>query len=500
MNLIRLVGLGPGATWQVPERNIEALKGARKVFLRTSIHPSVPLLDERAVRYETFDRLYERCSTFEEVYQGICDTLLDEASQGGVIAYAVPGHPLFGEATVRMVIRGAKERGIHYEVLPAMSFLDAVCSVLEIDPLDGIEIADACVIAEHPPTGSRGVIVCQVYDQKTASDAKLALMTRFPDQHMVALVTAAGVPGGDRVTWVPLYEIDRRPVDHLTTLFVPGGRGREGEGLEDAPAGAGVQTPGRPSVWPLDAIVNVIARLRGENGCPWDREQTHRSLRPYVLEEAYEVVEAIDQGDMNKLCDELGDLLLQVVLHSRIAQENGDFDVNRVVDGITKKMIRRHVHVFGGPKAWTSDEVIDRWDAIKRRERGEPSGQAVRAFEGLPALMRAYEVQKAASKTGFDWKDVRGVLAKVREELDEFSEALESRAAGRIEDEAGDILFSVVNLCRFTGVNPEVALTHTIAKFLSRFGHIEAAAARMGKDLSEMSLEEMDELWEESKG
>ncbi len=496
MNLIRLVGLGPGAAWHVPERNIEALKGARKVFLRTSVHPSIPLLDDRRVRYETFDGLYEGCSTFDEVYRGICDTILSEASTGGIVAYAVPGHPLFGEATVGMVIRGAKERGLRYEVYPAMSFLDAVCSVLEIDPLDGLEIVDACVIADKPPAGERGVIVCQVYDQKRASDAKLALMTRFPDQHMVALVTAAGVPGGDRVEWLPLYEIDRRPVDHLTALYVPA---VGGEAVLDA-AGAG--EPGRAerrSKWPLDAIVNVVARLRGEGGCPWDREQTHGSLRPYVIEEAYEVVEAIDQGDMNKLCDELGDLLLQVVLHSRIAQENGDFDINGVVDGVTRKMIRRHVHVFGGPRARTSGEVIDRWDAIKSRERGEASAPVMRTFDGLPALMRAYKVQKSAAKVGFDWKDIGGVLAKVREELDELIEALESGSADRIEDETGDMLFSIVNVCRFAGVNPEVALTHAIAKFLDRFGYVEAAAARMGRNLSDMSLDEMDALWEESK-
>lgn len=486
MRLLRIIGLGPGAAYHVPGRNVEAMKSSRTVFLRTSVHPTADMLRGNHVDFKSFDSLFEECSSFDEVYRGICDAVLGEASRGGIVAYAVPGHPFFGEATVGMVIEGARDRGIRYEVYPAMSFLDSVVATLEIDPLSGLEIADASGIVRNPPLGNRGVILSQVYNERIASDVRLTLMTRYPERHTVALVSATGAPGGDRVVWVPVCDIDKQPVGQMTTVYVPP--------LQDAP-----RTIARASEWPLDPIVGVIARLRGENGCPWDREQTHRSLRPYVIEEAYEVVEAIDLGDMNKLCDELGDLLLQVVLHSRIAQENGDFDVNDVVDGVTRKMIRRHVHVFGGDEARTSGEVIDKWDAIKRRERGEGDEPVIRVLEGLPALMRAYKVQKAAARVGFDWRDVRDVLVKVEEEIEELREVLESGDAGRTEEEAGDVLFSVVNLCRFLKVNPEVALTRTVSKFAGRFGYIEAAAARMGRNLAGMSLEEMDALWEESK-
>ncbi|MCR4397572.1 MAG: nucleoside triphosphate pyrophosphohydrolase [Firmicutes bacterium] len=486
MRLIKLVGLGPGSPHQVPDLNIEALRTSKKSFLRTSSHPSVALLREKGISFETFDALYEECPTFEEVYRGICDSLISEVGKHGVVAYAVPGHPFFGEATVGMVNDAAERVGIRCEVFPAMSFLDAVCAVLKVDPVEGLEIVDACAIDRRPPGGARDVVVSQVYNERLTSDVKLALMTRYPPEHRVALVTAAGVPGEERVIWLPIYELDRQRVNHLTSLFVP--RIEAGRGAEE-----------RPSRWPLDPLVGVVERLRGEEGCPWDREQTHESLRQYVIEEAYEVVEAIDLGDMNKLCDELGDLLLQVVLHSRIAQESGHFDVQRVVDGITRKMVRRHVHVFGGKRAKTSGEVIDRWESIKRDER---NGECplVRSPGAFPALMRAYHVQRAAAGVGFDWKDVQGVLSKIEEEIAELREAVGSGKPGEVEEEIGDILFSVVNACRFVGVNPEVALGATVRKFVERFAYIEAAASRLGKDLSEMSMDEMDALWEQSKG
>ncbi|NPV71086.1 MAG: nucleoside triphosphate pyrophosphohydrolase [Firmicutes bacterium] len=496
MNCLRLVGLGPGAEWQLPGRNLEALQGSRRVFLRTSVHPSVVTLDRRGIRYTTFDRLYEESATFDEVYSSITQVVLDEAASGGVVAYAVPGHPFFGEATVARIVRSAKERGIRYEVYPAMSFLDVVCATLEIDPLSGLEIVDGCAIDDNPPSGVRDVVVSQIYNRKTASDVKLALMTRYPDEHEVALVYSAGVAGEERVSRIPLYDLDRIASDHLTTLYVPR---LSSEKASNDPAE-------RVSRWPLDPIVGVIARLRGPDGCPWDREQTHESLRQYVIEEAYEVVDAVNQGDTNKLCEELGDLLLQVVLHSRIAEEGGAFDVNRVVDVVTRKMIRRHAHVFGGKKAASSDEVVDRWDAIKRSERGEREergepveGGQIAPPKGQPALMRAYEVQRAAARVGFDWERVEDVLGKVQEEVGELISAVESRVSDRVEDEIGDVLFSVVNACRFLGINPEVALSGTVKKFINRFGYIEAAAARMGKDLIEMTLKEMDALWEESK-
>ena len=249
-------------------------------------------------------------------------------------------------------------------------------------------------------------------------------------------------------------------------------------------------------------LVEIMARLRGEGGCPWDREQTHESIKPYLIEETYEVLEAIDEQDPAKLCEELGDLALQVVFHARMAEEAGRFTVADVLQAITEKLIRRHPHVFGAVQADTAQEVLFNWEEIKRAERTKAAGKAS-ALDGvpreLPALLRAHRVQEKASRVGFDWKEAAEVLRKVEEELQELRDAMEQRTAERMEAEFGDLLFSLVNLSRFLAVNPEEALRKTIARFIGRFRFIEEALARRGRSLKDSTLSEMDALWREAK-
>ncbi|MFB5084466.1 nucleoside triphosphate pyrophosphohydrolase [Symbiobacterium thermophilum] len=249
--------------------------------------------------------------------------------------------------------------------------------------------------------------------------------------------------------------------------------------------------------WPLDPLVEVMDRLRGPDGCPWDREQTHETLRRYMLEEAYEAVEAIDDGDPDHLCEELGDVLLQVVFHAQIAREAGRFDMRDVVAGITEKLIRRHPHVFGDASAETAEEVTRRWDAIKRAERGGTGEESLLSgvSRSLPALSRACELQKRAAGVGFDWEDAEGPAAKVREELAEVLGA----PPGEREAEVGDLLFAAVNLARKLGVDPELALTRASAKFEQRFRYVERRLAEKGLRPADVSLAEMDALWEEGK-
>jgi len=249
-------------------------------------------------------------------------------------------------------------------------------------------------------------------------------------------------------------------------------------------------------------LVEIMARLRGEGGCPWDREQTHESIKPYLIEETYEVLEAIDEQDPAKLCEELGDLALQVVFHARMAEEAGRFTVADVLQAITEKLIRRHPHVFGAAQADTTQEVLFNWEEIKRAERTKATGTAS-ALDGvpreLPALLRAHRVQEKASRVGFDWKEAAEVLRKVEEELQELRDAMEQRTAERMEAEFGDLLFSLVNLSRFLAVNPEEALRKTIARFIGRFRFIEEALAQRGRSLKDSTLPEMDALWREAK-
>ncbi|HEX3043567.1 MAG TPA: nucleoside triphosphate pyrophosphohydrolase [Bacillota bacterium] len=258
----------------------------------------------------------------------------------------------------------------------------------------------------------------------------------------------------------------------------------------------------------LPRLVKIMADLRSEGGCPWDREQTHQTLKPYVIEETYEVLEAIDEGKPDKLREELGDLLLQVVFHAQLAAENKQFTMDDVIDSISEKLIRRHPHVFADTIVSDVSGVLENWEKIKKSEM---PGERESALDGvpkdLPALMKAAKTQSKAAKVGFDWGNLEGPLQKTKEEFREFEEVLESAGSepideagrDRLEDEFGDILFSLVNVARFIKINPELALGRTIAKFNKRFRYMEQEAVKMGRNLKEMSLAEMDKLWEQAK-
>jgi tetrapyrrole methylase family protein/MazG family protein len=258
----------------------------------------------------------------------------------------------------------------------------------------------------------------------------------------------------------------------------------------------------------LERLVKIMAQLRGENGCPWDREQTHQTLKPYAIEETYEVLEAIDGGNPDKLKEELGDLLLQVIFHAQLAAEAGRFTIDMVIDTISDKLIRRHPHVFSDTQVAGVAGVLENWEKIKK---SEIPGERKSALDGipkdLPALQKAEKMQSKAAKVGFDWGDLTGPLQKTKEEFQEFEEILDparipekgSPAWERLEDEFGDILFSLVNVGRFLHINSEVALRRTMDKFNKRFRFMESEAAGMGRSLPEMTLTEMDELWERAK-
>lgn len=251
----------------------------------------------------------------------------------------------------------------------------------------------------------------------------------------------------------------------------------------------------------FEDLLEIMKTLRSPNGCPWDREQDHDSLKKYFIEETYEVLEAIDLKSPKKLCEELGDVLLQVIFHAAIAEENGKFTIYDVIDGVSKKMVHRHEHVFGKEQAETAEEVVDLWEKIKKEEKGAKSQTEVLKDVPsiLPALMRSYKVQEKAAKVGFDWDDVEDAWKKVNEEMEELHEAYGSGDMAKAEEELGDLLFAVVNVARFLKIQPELALTKTINKFIKRFEYIESKSSENGKQLTSMTLEEMDALWDKAK-
>lgn len=463
---ITVVGLGSGELEQLPLGVYRHLKQQPLVWLRTEEHPVVKELELEGIHFESFDSIYESCDTFEEVYAQIVATLL-EKSEELAITYAVPGHPFVAERTVELLV----EQGADVTFLGGQSFLDAMFQALRIDPINGFQLLDATALDVERIQVTQHVLIGQVYDGFVAGDVKVQLMERYPDEHVVKLVTAAGTTH-ERVSEIPLYEMDRvAEVDNLTTLYVP-------PLMDEAYLAREFST-----------LKQIIETLRGPDGCPWDRKQTHESLRKYLLEEAYELIEAIDAEDDDAIVEELGDVLLQVMLHAQIGADEGYFDIRDVVGAISEKMVRRHPHVFGDVTVSNADEVVTNWNAIKQTEKGESKqSQLDGVLVTQPGLMRAEQLQKKAAQVGFEWDDVSGAFEKLEEELLEWKNQPDD------ERELGDVLFSVVNVARYFKLNAEQALERTNQKFKRRFEYIEANGV-----LEDMTLEEMDRLWDEAK-
>jgi tetrapyrrole methylase family protein / MazG family protein len=494
--MIHVVGLGPGDFQSLPPQAFALLTGGLPVYLRTARHPIVaegPLSEAlQTVRVTALDDEYEANPSFDDTYAAIVARVLRAEAAEGEIVYAVPGHPLIGETTVARLLDETKRRGISVKIIGAPSFVDACLEAVAVAVTGDLHIVDALTLdpnAPAPPESLRTggpLILYQVHSREAASNAKLSLMRAgYPDEFLVTVVRGARLSGQELVRDVPLYELDRdKKHDHLTSVYVP-----------PLPA-----EERRPSYYDL---VRVMARLRDPNGgCPWDLEQTHKTLRRYVLEEAYEVAEAIDSGDPDKLCEELGDLLLQVVFHAQLAAEEGLFDAEDVSAVIVEKLIRRHPHIFGDMKAKDADEVLKNWQAIKAAEKGNQNRVSI--LDGipasLPALMAAMEVSKRAVKVGFEWPDVGGVLDKVVEEFAELRVEIERNAPkDKIASELGDLLFTLVNVGRRLGVEPEDALRGQMERFKRRFRHIEIRAAEEGRPLESLTLEEMETFWQEAK-
>jgi tetrapyrrole methylase family protein/MazG family protein len=411
---------------------------------------------------------------------------LASAKREGEIVYAVPGHPLVAEETVQLLLQQGPAAGVEIEIKGGHSFLDAVFTALKVDPVEGFILLDATRLVHAQLQPDMHQLICQVYDRFVASDLKLTLMSAYPDDYPVKLITAAGDAGQEQVRSLPLYELDRlNAYGNLTTVYVPPTR--------DEPVL-------NRCFWRLREIVAI---LRGPEGCPWDREQTHQSLRKYLLEETYEVLETIEEEDFDAMCEEMGDLLLQIMLHAQMAEEEGFFTIEDVVATLNEKLIRRHPHVFGDWKARDAEEVAQRWEAIKVGEKKakDPDHTSFVSLldevpKCLPALSKAYKYQKKAAKVGFDWDNPEDVKQKVMEEWQELSRA---QTPDQQKEEMGDLLFSLINLARFLKIDPEEALTLTNRKFKQRFQYIESQLQKAGRTWEETPLEVMESWWKEAK-
>jgi tetrapyrrole methylase family protein/MazG family protein len=488
-----VVGLGPaGAELLVPAAR-HALDRSPRRFVRTSRHQAVVDLAADGVEFESFDDRYDTADDLESVYSGIVDALIAAAADGEV-AYAVPGNPAVAERTVELLHEAARAGRIELTVVPGLSFADAAWSRLGVDPMAvTARVVDGRSFQADSLGDGAGLLIAQCDSRLMLSDVKLYLLERLAPDAPVVVLQRLGLPE-EHVAEIALADLDRTvEPDHLTSVWVPAA----------TEASATLSAPKE-----LTRLLDLAVRLRGPGGCPWDAEQTHHSLTRYLLEESYEVVEAVERLPANApigtapddpaygaLVDELGDLLYQVIFHALLADEAGAFGLGDVALGIHDKLVRRHPHVFGDVDASTSADVMTNWEQIKKEEKGVESIVAG-ITPGLPSLLYAHKLLRKGASVGLDPGDVAASLARI----DVATAALRGDPeVGELDQEAvlGDLLAASVALARAMGVDTESALRGWSARFKDRFEAMERVAGERGLELHTMSPADVEVLWAE---
>ncbi len=447
----------------------DAVLHAETLYLQTTEHPSAMPVTEAGLAFVSMDDLYESAADFEALNSAIADRL----TAGGDCVYAVMGDGCF--AQLPAIERAAKKRGFRVETLAGVSYAKAAFPELQEGTV--------CTARSLPVRIDRSapLIVQELDSPIIAGEVKLRLSEIYPDSHPVTLATMQPDGHYHRRTFA-LESLDRcRKLFAGTVLYVP-------------PVAFEQLTR-----YDYYDLVEVMKRLRAPDGCPWDREQTHKSIRRDLIEECYELNDAISEEDDAHIVEELGDVLMLVLFHATIADEQGRFNEGDVADGIVKKMIYRHPHVFGESKAKSAADVLVQWDELKRKEKHQKSATETLCAvpKGFPALMRSEKIQRKARKVGFDWDNAEQALPKITEELEELKAAM--RDNGNIAEEAGDLLFAVVNVTRLLGLDSEQILQDAADKFITRFAHMEELVRADGGTLDKRTLKELDEYWEKAK-
>ncbi len=475
MKTIQIIGLGAGTEEDLTLRAKNALSEGIPVFARTDRHPIVNEL-RKNIDIESFDDYFEKYEDFDEVYENIVQTLVEKSKYFGKINYCTAGSPYYGDIVTKKLINEYKEQ-INTIIIDGMSFLDKCLKLSGYADYNNIKILDGLEADEFSFDPNSFNIITQVYDRDLASRLKIKLMETYPEGVNSLIIDVLE----ENVKEVPLFLLDQEKNYGFSTYFciLP---------IEIS----------KHRVYNVTNLLRIVKLLRGPDGCPWDKKQDHHSIRQHVVEEAYEVVDAIDNQDIDNLVEELGDLLFQVVFHAELGSEEGYFNFNDVVNKVCNKMYFRHPHVFGNVKADCVEEALESWESSKLKEKklATYTDNLRNVPKALSSLSRSYKIQKRASEVGFDWPDAQGAIRKIKEELLEFIEEYNNQNIENMEEEFGDLLFALVNFARFEKINPDIALNKTINKFLDRFEYIEKNST---KDLKEMTLKEMDELWEESK-
>jgi tetrapyrrole methylase family protein/MazG family protein len=467
MHTISIIILPAPAALTIAQQN--TLLSNRRRFIQTEKHPSAQVLRELRLSYTSMDDLFESSEDFDALNDAIAERLCG----AGDCVYIATGS--IQNSQLPAILIAAQKGGIRVHVLPHLSAGEVAFP--EREPAIGISAHD---LPEQIDPG-QNYVVEEIDSRIAAGEAKLYLSEYIPDESVVILACIEA--GGDYVAReIKLCELDRQKnYDATTILYIPHSeyeqRSRHG----------------------FDDVMRIVRRLRAQNGCPWDREQTHASLKNALLEESYELIDAIDEGDDVHICEELGDVLLQVAMHAVIGEEQSAFTARDACTELVEKLIFRHPHVFGSVRVSGSDEVLQNWDALKMSQRGQTTQtEALRSIpKSFPALLRSRKVQKKAADVGFDWENAQQAFYKIAEETEELRAAMEQD--GNVAEEMGDLLFAVVNVARLAKLEPEFLLMQATDKFIARFAQMEALAHARGYALSDLSFAEQDKLWDEAK-
>ncbi|MGO1477912.1 nucleoside triphosphate pyrophosphohydrolase [Senegalia sp. (in: firmicutes)] len=480
MAKINIIGLGFGDIDDLTLKSINLIKN-HKNFFRTDKSPAIEYLKENKIDFLSYDKIYESEEDFDNVYNIISEDLIQKAKNYSVINYCVPKTPALFDKVTEMLLEKKFKNEIEIKIFNNGGFLEKIYDILEKPITNNVKIIDALELKPTQLDINSDLIIFGIYDNIIASEVKIHLEEVYKEDYRIKVIN--DFSDKDKCFSIPIYKLDRLDeYNHNTLIYIS-------------------KTKDDKRNYDMNNLIDIMERLRSKDGCAFDNEQTHESLRAYLVEEAYEVIDAIDNNDVDSLEEELGDLLLQIVFHSQIAKEEGYFNIWNVINGISDKMIYRHPHVFSGESTKDIDEINYKWDKLKNKSKGiESISESMMSIpKDFPMLLKAYKIQKKAAKVGFDWDYKEEAYEKIKEEIEELKLAIDSNTFDDIEDEFGDLLFAIVNFSRFLEVNPHIALNRTINKFIFRFKYIEDTLVKEGKQLEKTSLEDMDILWNQAK-
>jgi tetrapyrrole methylase family protein/MazG family protein len=478
MNNITIVGMGPGDSNLLTREAYDVMNSASKLIFRTSWHQVYKEFEAMGKVVESLDDWYEEADDFDELSERI-QNHIEKIAENEDVVYCVLGNPAEDdEVTLRLL---NSDRTIN--IVSGISYVAYAMNFVSIDSKFPSKVMNVFDFSKYFYDIHSNNFITNAYDSMLLSDLVWTLEEQLGDEYEVYLFLKVGTKDEFTVNKTKLMDIlNYEGYDHQTVIFIPAVPKYEKYNLGD--------------------LRELVEKLRGKDGCPWDIEQTHESVKRNLLEEAYEVIEAIENEDYANLEEELGDLLFQVVFHSQMADEEGYFGMDEVINHISRKMVYRHPHVFDEKQRdLNTDKVLEQWDKLKDSEKGieNYTERLLNVPKVLPSLLKSYKIQKKASKVGFDWDDINGPLEKLCEEIVEIKDAIENGSRDDMLEELGDVLFSVVNVSRFLNIDPEEALEKTIEKFIKRFEYIEKRSLEANMRLEDMSLDEMDKYWEESK-